>query len=69
MGITPFLAILILMVAAFFGLGVWVLKRESAGAARAVGYVLIALGIILAAYALLTLLFGAASFTGGETIP
>ena len=43
--------------------GVWALRRESGGAARGVGYLLIALGAVLAIATVMTLLFGVGSVT------
>ena len=50
-------------------IGVWALKREARGSARAVGYLLIAAGVILAVYTVATLVNGPLSFIVSESLP
>ena len=68
MYIASILIMLGLPSATMSGIGVWALKRESSGAARGVGYLLIDLGALLAIATVITLLFGVGSIETTEIV-
>ena len=63
MYIASVLIMLGLPAVAVSGIGTWALKRETSGGARGAGYLLIALGTLLAIATVVTLLFGVGNVT------
>ena len=51
---------------ALSGIGAWTLRRESTGIVRGIGYLLIAMGIILAAATVVVMLLVGLTTTGSE---
>ncbi len=51
---------------ALSGIGTWAIRGESAGIVRGIGYLLIAIGVILAATTIVIMLLAGLTTTGSE---